>query len=125
MDTLGQLERFFICAAVGVVGGGFYEICSLAVFGKKEKMRFWLRFCADIAFFIGFSAICVAAASWLRFPDFREYYYLGYAVGLLLYLKTFHKAVAFFKKTCYNGLKKLVNCVKNWKIFRKKGEKRL
>jgi hypothetical protein len=125
MDTLGQLERFFICAAVGIVGGVFYELCSLFVFGKREKIRVSLRFVADVAFFAGFALLCVAVASWLRFPAFREYYYLGYAVGLLLYLKTFHKAVAFLKKTCYNSLKKLVNCVKNWKIFRKKGEKRL
>jgi len=125
MDTLGQLERFFICAAVGVVGGVFYELCSLVAVGKRKKLRFWLRFIADSVFFVGFAVLCVAVASWLRFPAFREYYYLGYAVGLLLYLITFHKAVAFFKKICYNALKKLVNCVKNWKIFRKKGEKRL
>ena len=124
MDTQGQFGRFWVCVAAGVVGGVIYELCSFFVFGKK-RLRFCLRTVADILFFALFAVACIIVASVLKFPSFREYYYFGYALGFILYLKTFHKAVAFFKKTCYNGVKKLVNCVKNKQIFRKKGEKRL
>ena len=125
MDTAGQFGRFWLCVAVGIVGGFLYELCSLTVFPFKQKVRLCLRFVADVAFFTVFAALCVWIACIFRFPNFREYYYIGYAVGLILYLKTFHKAVAFFKKLCYNVVKRLVNCVKMRKIFRKKGEKRL
>ncbi len=125
MDTVGQFGRFWVCVAVGVVGGFLYELCSLAVFPRKGKIHGWLRLFADISFFLLFAALCVGVACALRFPTFREYFYIGYAVGIILYLKTFHKAVAFFKRICYNSVKKLVNCVKSKKIFRKKGEKRL
>ncbi len=124
MDSAGQLSRFFVCVSVGIVGGFLYELCSLLALPKAEKLRKPLRFVADVAFFALFAAVCIAVANVLCFPDFREYYYLGYAVGMILYLKTFHKAVAFFKKICYNSIKKLVNCVKNGKSFRKKEEKR-
>ena len=125
MDTAGQFQRFLICIAVGLAGGVLYELTSLLVIPCKAKVRVWLRLTADIAFFALFALLCVWTAAELRFPSFREYYYFGYAIGLILYSKTFHKAVAFFKKLCYNSLKKLLNCVKFKKIFRKKGEKRL
>ena len=125
MDTAGQFGRFWVCVAVGVFGGVLYELCSFAVLPLKPKIRGVIRFVADIAFFALVAAVCVWIACTLRFPNFRDYYYLGYGVGIILYLKTFHKAVAFLKKLCYNGIKKLVNCVKSKKIFRKKGEKRL
>ncbi|MBO5363417.1 MAG: spore cortex biosynthesis protein YabQ [Clostridia bacterium] len=131
MDTAGQLSRFFVCVLIGIVGGVLYDLFSLPVpFGQVLKKRFQkgaqiIRFVADVGFFIAFAALCIVALNALCFPDFREYYYLGFAVGLILYLKTFHKAVAFFKIMCYNVVKKLVNCVKSRKNFRKKEEKRL
>jgi hypothetical protein len=125
MDTAGQFQRFLTCVAVGFLGGILYELISLLDIPCKAKVRVWLRLTADVAFFALFAVVCVWSATKLRFPSFRGYYYFGYAIGLILYLKTFHKAVAFFKKICYNGIKRLLNCVKSKKIFRKKGEKRL
>ena len=130
MDSGGQLAYFFVCVTLGVAGGGIYEVFSLflppTVVGKHPKKAVLvLRFCADVAFFIVFAALCIFALNRLCFPAFREYYYLGFGVGLLLYLKTFHKAVDFFKFMCYNGIQKLVNCAKSRKNFRKKEEKRL
>lgn len=121
MDSAGQLKRFFICVLIGLVGGLLYEFCSIFALKHPKKMQKTLRFFADILFFLVFSALCIVVLNHLLFPNFREYYYFGFALGLIFYLKTFHKAVAFFKNVCYNGIKKMANCVKN---FRKKGEKR-
>ena len=125
MDGAGQLPVFFLCVSLGLAGGFVYEVVSLVAFPRPKKWRIGLRFVADIAFFVAFAGLCVVVASVLCLPSFREYYYLGFALGLLIYLKTFHKAVAFFKKMCYNGIRKLINCIKKRKNFRKKEEKRI
>ena len=123
MDGAGQLPVFVLCVSLGFAGGFVYEAVSLLALPRPKKWRIVLRFVADIVFFVGFAVLCVFVTSWLCLPSFREYYYLGFAFGLLLYLKTFHKAVAFFKKICYNSIRKLVNCLKMRKNFRKKEEK--
>ena len=123
MDSAGQLKRFFICVLIGLVGGLLYEICSIFALKHPKKMQKTLRFFADILFFLVFSVLCIVVLNHLLFPNLREYYYFGFALGLIFYLKTFHKAVAFLKNICYNGVRKMVNCVKKRKIFRKKGEK--
>ena len=125
MDSAGQLSIFFVCVSVGIVGGFLYEGVSLAALPRPKKWRPWLRFGADILFFLGFAVLCVWVASALCLPAFREYYYLGFAVGLLLYLKTFHKAVAFLKKICYNIFRKAVDGIKKPKSFCKSKEKGL
>ena len=125
MDSAGQLPIFFLCVSLGFGGGFLYDGVSLLAIPRPRKWRFALRFVADILFFLAFSVLCVGVASRLCLPDFREYYYIGFALGILLYLKTFHKAVAFFKKVCYNSIRKLVGCIKRRKNFRVKEEKRL
>ena len=122
MDSARQLSRFFICILLGLLGGLLYEFCSIFALKRPKKLQKTTRFIADLLFFLLFSVWIILSASRLVFPNFRGYYYVGFAVGLIFYLKTFHKAVAFFKNVCYNGVKKLANCVKN---FRKKGEKKL
>ena len=125
MDSAGQLPIFFLCVSLGFGGGFLYEVVSLMALPKPKKWRGGLRFLADVAFFVAFAGLCVFMMSWFCLPSFREYYYVGFALGLLIYLKTFHKAVAFFKKICYNSVRKLINCLKNRKNFRKKEEKRV
>ena len=125
MDGAGQFPIFLLCVSQGLAGGFVYEFVSLMVLPKPKKWRTSLRFVADVAFFVAFAGLCVFVTSWLCLPAFREYYYVGFALGLVLYLKTLHKAVAFFKKICYNSIRKLVNCLKKRKNFRKKEEKRL
>ena len=122
MDSAGQLSRFFICVLLGLLGGLLYDFCSIFALKRPKRLQKTTRFIADLLFFLLFSVWIILSASRLLFSNFREYYYVGFAVGLIFYLKTFHKAVAFFKNVCYNGVKKLANCVKN---FRKKGEKKL
>lgn len=125
MDSAGQLKIFLTCVLLGVAGGLLYEAVSLLALPKPKKAQKPLRFLADVIFFTAFAVVCIWTFTALRFSSFREYHYLGFAIGLILYLKTFHKAVAFFKNICYNGIKKLVNCAKKRKNFRKKEEKRL
>lgn len=125
MDGAGQLPIFLLCVSLGLAGGFVYEAVSLMALPKPKKCRVAFRFIADVVFFVAFAGLCVFVVSRFTLPSFREYYYLGFALGLVLYLKTLHKAVAFFKKICYNSIRKLVNCLKKRKNFRKKEEKRI
>ena len=126
MDTAYQWQQFCVCILQGVVGGIIYEICSLPFLAKgKCKIYQLFRLVADVLFFALFALFCVYVGNRLGLPSIREYYFLGYAAGAVLYSKTFHKAVAFFKKICYNCIRKLVNCLKSRKNFRKKEEKRV
>ncbi|MBQ8375229.1 MAG: hypothetical protein IJX98_06645 [Clostridia bacterium] len=127
MDTANQWNIFFACVLIGFVGGVLYELASLPVSlaGNREKLRSGVRFAMDLLFFAAFAVLCTVAGNLLGFPALREYYYLGFALGMILYLKTFHKAVAFFKNICYNAFRKVINRLKNSKNFRKRKEKGL
>ena len=125
MDTAGQLGRFLLCVLLGGLGGALYDVLSLFAPKSPKKAGKILRFWAYVAFFALFAVGCVWAFSRFRFPAFREYFYLGFAVGMIIYLKSLHKAVAFFKNLCYNVGKKWINRLKNRKSFRKKEEKSL
>ena len=126
MDTAGQWQQFCVCILQGVAGGVLYDICSLPFF-KEGKTRLYraARLMVDLLFCLLFAVLCVYMGNRLGLPSMREYYFLGYAIGLLLYLKTFHKAVAFLKKICYNGTKKAINCLKREKNFPLQKEKGL
>jgi hypothetical protein len=125
MDSAGQLPIFLLCVALGFGGGFVYEAVSVIALPRLKRWSAVLRFIADVLFFVAFALLCVFTAGWFCLPSFRGYYYAGFALGLLIYLKTFHKAVAFFKKICYNSVRKLVNCLKKKKNFRKKEEKKI
>ena len=126
MDTANQGNVFFACAMIGVFGGAIYDVCSLGVFkGKNIKRYDVLRLIADVIFFLAFAVFCTWMGNVLGFPDVREYYYVGYAIGITLYLKTFHKAVAFLKNMCYNVARKAIKWLKRTKNFRVRKEKSL
>ena len=126
MDTANQGNVFFICVLIGVLGGAIYDGCSLGVFkGKNKKKYDVFRLIADVIFFLAFAAFCTWTGNRLGLPNVREYYYVGYAIGLTLYLKTFHKAVAFLKNICYNVAKKAIKWLKRTKNFRMRKEKSL
>lgn len=125
MDSQGQLARFLTCVLLGLVGGVIYECTSLLSLPWRRKAKAVMRGVADVTFFALFAILCVWVLTMLNISAFREYYYLGFAIGLILYIKTFHKALAFFKRICYNTITKLVKCPKNRKNFREKGEEKL
>ena len=126
MDTAYQWQQFCVCILQGVVGGIIYEICSLPFLAKgKCKIYQLFRLVADVLFFALFALFCVYVGNRLGLPSIREYYFLGYAAGAVLYSKTFHKAVAFLKKICYNGAKKAIKWPKRKKNFPSRKEKSL
>ena len=66
----------------------------------------------DILFFAVFAVFTVLLGALLKFPDFRAFMGVGYAVGLILYLKSIHRILDFFEKKCYNTVKKAVKRLK-------------
>ena len=106
MDSKNQLAYFGLCVAVGFVGGVVYEIFALVrlcLGGAKGKNKI-LGGALDIIYCVVFAVLTVFSRFCFRFPDFRVYFWLGYAVGGILYLKTLHKIIAFFEKLCYTNV---------------------
>ena len=48
-----------------------------------------------------------------NFNDFRIFWWIGYILGGIIYLKSLHKIIAFFENVCYNKVTKLVKKAKN------------
>ncbi len=115
MDTQNQFAVFALCMGVGFVGGALYEIVSLVkkLLGATRGKNKFLCGILDVLFFVFFACVCVVAAFAFRFPDFRVYMWIGYGLGGILYFKTLHEIVAFFEKTCYNSITKLIKKAKN------------
>lgn len=109
-----QLRTFLLCVGTGFAGGFLYEVFFLfrLLFRCDKKKRAWLSIVIDVLFWICFSAGCVYASVYFRFPDLRVYRIVGYFLGFIIYLKILHRIVAFFEKVCYN------NCVKIWKSIK-------
>lgn len=122
MDTEKQFVYFCLCLAVGFAGGliyGAFSFVRVAFNCPRGKNRI-VGAAADIAFFLAFALVCVAAAYLFDFPSFRVYMWIGYALGLILYLKSLHKAVAFFQNVCYNKIAKVIEKTKKRKKSLKK-----
>jgi hypothetical protein len=118
VDTGNQIFIFLICVLTGVIGGVFYEVFSFldgvaGLFCRGGKSAKGIEIAGDILFFLCFSVLCVFVAVLFGFPDFRVYMVLGNLFGLILYLKSLHRIVAFFKKVCYNSVKKIGKKRKN------------
>ena len=114
MDTSNQFAVFGLCVGVGFIGGILYEAFAFLRFllGCPRGKNKFLEAVLDVAFCIAFACVCVVAAYVLRFPDFRAYTWLGYALGGILYLKTLHQIVAFFENLCYNSIRKFIKKAK-------------
>ena len=128
MDTGNQFAVFGICVGIGFVGGLLYEAFSFVRFllGCPRGKNKWLGCALDIAFFLTFACVCVFSSYVFKFPDFRVYTWLGYALGGILYLKTLHEIVAFFENVCYNNITKLIKkAKKREKTLSKRGDTNL
>ena len=114
MDSAGQFSVFLLCTALGFLGGVAYEPFAVLkrLVGKKVGIA------TDILFFLFFSVTFIFAANFLRFPSVRVYFYLGILLGWIIYLKSFHNLVAFFKKVCYNRVVKRRKSTKETKTKR-------
>ena len=118
MDAADQIFIFLVCVLVGVASGPLYELCF--VFRKIAGDRIIAAVIFDALYFLLFAAICVFTAVLFSFPDFRVYMYLGNLLGLVLYLKSIHRIVAFLWKLCYNKARKVIKRRKITKITKKK-----
>ncbi len=114
MDTKGQFVYFLLSVSVGFVGGLLYELFAFFrfLFGCERGKRKKLGIIIDVLFGLSFGILCIYASFCLRFPDFRVYIGIGWAVGLIIYAKTLRIIVAFFEKVCYNSITKLVKRAK-------------
>ena len=126
MDTVHQFHVFILCVCFGVVGGVFYELLSLfkiLFFPWKKAKRFFGNL-IDIVFWISLWIASVYLSFSFKFPSFRVYMGIGYLLGGILYLKILHKIVAFFKRICYNNIRKAIKKVtdKEETLKKEKGE---
>lgn len=96
-----QLRIFLICVLIGVVGGALYDVFF---FIRNCYRKQWFRVLCDILFCCAFATVYVLFSVTFGFPPLRFYFILGLTLGLFLYLKSFHKIVAFFSEKLYNGL---------------------
>ena len=76
--------------------------------GKNKAVEIVL----DIGCFLALSFLTIVVSYAFRFPPFRVYMFIGYAIGGGLYFKTLHRMVAFLKKVCYNKITQAVKKVK-------------
>ena len=128
MDTKNQFTIFCICIAVGLLGGILYEPFAFLrmIFGCPRGKSRPVGIALDIAFFAAFTVCTVFAGYLFRFPDFRVYMWIGYALGGIIYLKSLHRIVAFFGNVCYNKITKLAKKArKREKTLKKEVEKRV
>ncbi len=121
MDARFQLGEFAVCALLGLAFAGVIDIvCMQSPKGGAKKI---LSIVIEATAFVVFAAVCVWLWTSLGFTGRRGYHYLGILLGMILYLKTFRIIVAFFKKVCYNILKKVVKKRNKTKKTLKKEEK--
>ena len=132
MDSVGQLQIFLKCIAVGYLCGVLYEPFAVLRRAtgcvKSGKLFFWMAL--DVLFFTVFAAVYIGIGTALSFPCFRPFMAIGAFVGLILYLKSLHRILDFFENVCYNTIrgvvKKLsVRLKKKKKSPKKRGESKV
>ena len=117
MDSANQFTYFCLCVLSGFIGGIFYEPFALLriLFGCNKGKNRVVGNILDILFCLTFTFLCIIACYLFHFPDFRLYMFLGFGVGIGIYLKSLHRILAFFQKVCYNMLTKLISKAKKTK----------
>ena len=127
MQPQPQFSLFLTCMAIGFACGILYEPFALfrLLFHCHTKNR-WIGLTVDICYCLLITVGVTTATHFLKFPNFRVFWWLGIAVGGIIYLKSLHKIIAFFEKVCYNRLAKLVKKAKKPdKTRQKRKEKRI
>ena len=101
MNGADQFYIFLVCALYGVISGVIYDVIYCAVLPFKKS---WVKITGDLVFSAIFIALYLFLSLLFSFPAFRLYMFLGCAVGFYLYLKSFHKIVAFLAAKVYNKI---------------------
>ena len=110
MDSVGQLQIFLKCIAVGYLCGVLYEPFALLrrFAGCIKGSKLFFEIALDVLFFATFAAVYIGAGTALSFPYFRPFMAIGAFVGLILYLKSLHRILDFFENLCYNTIRRVV-----------------
>ena len=101
MSGADQFYIFLVCALYGVLSGAIYDVIYCAVLPFKKS---WVKIAGDLLFSVIFIALYIFLSLLFTFPAFRLYMFLGCALGFYLYLKSFHKIVAFLAGKVYNKI---------------------
>lgn len=114
MDTQNQFSVFLLCICVGLLGGILYEPFALTrlVLGCERGKSKPFGVALDVLYWLCFALLTVLAAFVFRFPEFRTYMWIGYALGGIIYAKTLRKIVAFLENMCYNKIIKVIKKAK-------------
>ncbi len=104
MTNADQFYVFLVCVACGCASGVIYDVLFCALYCFKNR---WVKIARDFCFFLLFSVLFVYVSVLFELPDFRLFMFFGCILGLLLYLKSIHKTVAFFAGKIYNGIRQL------------------
>ncbi len=121
MNEASQVWTIFRCALIGFAAGVIYEAFSILRYltgckkGNKRKLTAFF----DVCFFFCFAVFAVFCGTWFGFSEFRAFMAVGYGLGIIIYLKTLHRIVAFFEKVCYNRITKVIKIRKRNKERRK------
>ena len=99
MNGADQFYIFLVCVTCGIASGVFYDVMYCAVLPFKKQ---WVKITGEILFSVLFTVFYLFVSLLFGFPAFRIYMFLGCAAGFYLYLKSFHKIVAFFANKVYN-----------------------
>lgn len=102
-ETVLQIYVLIVCLFSGILGGVLYEPFY---FIRRVARNRIVGIVADILFFILFAAVFVLLSVIYDFPDVRPYMIVGAFGGLLLYLISAHRIVAFLFEKLYNIAKK-------------------
>lgn len=102
MESASQIYYFFCCLLCGAASGVVYDFIYVVkqIFSNKK-----IHFLLDIIFFFAFSGMYIFTSVMFELPSFRLYMFIGCLIGLLLYLKSMHRMLAFFVKRLYNIVK--------------------
>lgn len=115
-----QLRVFAVCVFIGVTSGLIYDILGLTFssltiknsHGNLIKMnnngKFFSGFDLKVILYFILSAFYFKIIAYIYyFPSFRVYFLFGFLIGVICYLKSFHKAFAILNNLVYNKINKV------------------
>ena len=82
---------------------------------RARARAFTVTAVCDILYALALSLMFVCASVTFCFPDVRLYMFAAVALGFVLYIKSFHRTVAFFTNRLYNKIGRIVKVGKRGK----------
>ena len=105
MNDGSQIYYFLICVCLGACSGVVYDFFYCLRVPFKSV---WARIIFDALFCVVFAFVYIFSSVLFELPSLRLYTFAGCVIGLLLYLKSFHKIVAFFAGRVYNSISQVI-----------------